>query len=103
MRRRGELSKTAIDRGWPYQVAVISIPGQDIGHLHLSGPFSSLCSRRHRVGDGTSSYEVLCFADRAQADAFRETIKGETFDPRDRVGQRWMRGRGAKRDAKRRY
>ncbi len=99
MRRKGELSPTGIDHGWPYQVAVKCIPGQNIGPLNQSGPFSSLCPRRHNVGDGTHTYEVLCFADRAQAEAFRDVIKGEVFDPRDRVGQRWIRGKGARRDA----
>lgn len=102
MRRRGELSRTGIDRGWPHQVAVRMIPGQNIGHLNACGPLSSLCPRRHHVGDGQHSYEVLCFSDRGQADQFRDAIRGEDFDPRDRVGQRWDRGRGTRRDEKRR-
>lgn len=47
------------------------------------------------------SYEVFCFSDRGQAPQFREAICGEDFDPRDRVSGRWLRGRGAARDAKR--
>lgn len=38
-------------------------------------------------------------ADRDQAQQFRDTVKGEDFDPRDRVGTKWHRGRGKKRDA----
>lgn len=96
------MSRGRVDREFPYQVAVKCISGQNIGYLNASGPFSSLCWRRHHVGDGQHTYEVLCFSDKAQADQFRDAIKGEDFDPRDRVGDRWARGRGARRDEKRR-
>lgn len=73
---------------------------QNIGHRNQSVPFL-LSWRLHRLGDGQHPYEVLCLADRSQADAFRDVIQGEEFDPRDRLGGRWLRGRGATRDAKR--
>lgn len=99
MRRKGELTSGAVDRGWPFQVAVRQIEGQNIGHIDAVGGFSSLCWRRRRVHDGERGFEVLCFADRDQAARFRDTVGGEDFDPRDRCGHRWLRGRGAKRDA----
>lgn len=102
MRRRGELTPSGIDREFPFQVAVRCIAGQNVGHLNQSGAFSSLCWRRHHVGDGQHTYEILCFSDLAQAKAFRDVIKGEDFDPRDRSGGLWVRGRGAARDEKRR-
>jgi len=102
MKRRSDLNRSGIDRDFPFQVAVKWIPGQNVGHLHRSSAFSSLCWRRHHVNDGQDTYEVLCFRNQAQAAAFREAIMGEYFDPRDRVGWRWDRGRGARRDEKRR-
>ncbi|CAN7679026.1 hypothetical protein LJR090_001801 [Bosea sp. LjRoot90] len=99
MRRKGELSSGAVDRGWPYQVAVRKIDGQNIGELRAIGELSSLCWRRRRVHDGQHGFEIFCFADRDQAAQFRETLGAEDFDPRDRCGFRWLRGRGAKRDA----
>jgi len=102
MRRKGELSPGRMDREFPFQVAVRCIQRQNVGHLNQSGTFSSLCWRRHHVADGQHIYESLCFGDRAQAAAFRDAIKGEEFDPRDRMGWRWDRGRGARRDERRR-
>ncbi|MCP4562538.1 MAG: hypothetical protein GY873_39145 [Bosea sp.] len=102
MRRKGELSSGAVDRGWPFQIAARQIEGQNFGHIPAIGGFSSLCWRRWRVHDGSHAFEVFCFADSAQAASFRDTIGGEDFDPRDRCGFRWERGRGAKRDARRR-
>lgn len=102
MRRRGELTSGRVDREFPFQIAVRCIPGQNVGHLNPSGPFSSLCWLRHHVGDGEHRFEVLCFSDKTQADAFRDVIQGEDFDPRDRNGGRWIRGRGAARDERRR-
>lgn len=102
MRRRGELTSADVDREFPHQVAVRCIAGQNVGYLNQCGPYSSLCWLRHHVGDGEQSYEVLCFSDPDQAAAFRDVIGGEDFDPRDRSGGRWIRGRGAKRDEARR-
>lgn len=102
MRRRGDLTPGKVDKGWPFQVAVRCIAGQNLGHVNACGPLSSLCWKRHHVVDGRHNYEIFCFGDKAQADLFRDNIRGEHFDPRDRVGWRWDRGRGARRDEKRR-
>ncbi len=102
MRRKGELSSGALDRGWPYQVAVRQIDGQNIGVVSAVGALSSLCWRRRRVHDGQHEFAIFCFADRDQAAQFRETLGAEDFDPRDRSGFRWVRGRGTARDARRR-
>lgn len=101
MRARGQPSATQIDRSYPHQVAVPRFEGRGLGYFSPSGPLSSLCGRRFDVSDGTTGYEVFCFADREQAERFRDAIKGEDFDPRDRVGAKWHRGRGKARDAKR--
>lgn len=102
MKRKGELTSGGLDRGWPFQVAVRQTDGQNIGVVSAIGPLSSLCWRRRRVHDGQNGFEVFCFADRDQAAQFRETVGAEDFDPRERCGYRWVRGRGATRDAKRR-
>jgi hypothetical protein len=101
MRARGQPSDTQINRDFPHQVAVPLFEGRGLGYFNSSGPLSSLCPRRFKVGDGARSYEAYCFGDRDQAEQFREAIKGEDFDPRDRVGAIWHRGRGKRRDASR--
>lgn len=102
MRRKGELSPSAIDRGWPYQVAVRDDDGQYLGHIPSTGPMSSLCGRGHSVTDGRHRYRVFCFSDRAQAEQFRDLIGGADFDPRDRSGGMWFPGSAASRQAKKR-
>ena len=99
MRARGQQSDTEINRKYPYQIAVPLCEGRTTGYVNPTGPLSSLCRRRFDVSDGTRRYEVFCFSDRGQAEQFRDAIKGEDFDPRDRVGVIWHRGRGKKRDA----
>jgi hypothetical protein len=102
MRRKGELSPSAIDHGWPYQVAVKDDDGQHLGHIPSIGPMSSLCGRGHTVTDGQHRYRVFCFSDQAQAERFRDLMSGADLDPRDRSGGMWHRGREAARDARRR-
>ncbi|MGF7056278.1 hypothetical protein GGC47_005495 [Bosea sp. OAE752] len=101
MRARGQPSVTQVNRDYPYQVAVPKFEGHGLGYFNLSGPLSSLCRRRFDVHDGTRSYEVFCFSDQSQAEQFRDAIRGEDFDPRDRVGAIWHRRRGKRRDASR--
>jgi len=99
MRARGQPSDTQISQEHPYQVAVPLFEGRGLGYFNCSGPLSSLHRRRFHVSDGTRSYEIICFGDRQQAERFRDAIKGEDFDPRDRVGAKWDRGRGKRREA----
>jgi hypothetical protein len=98
MRARGQPSDTQISHEHPHQVAVPLFEGRGLGYFNNSGPLSSLNRRRFYVSDGERSYEVFCFGDPAQAAQFRDAIKGEDFDPYDRVGHKWIRGRGRKRD-----
>ena len=102
MRRKGELSPSGIDRGWPHQVAVRDDDGQHLGHLPASGPLSSLCERGHTVSDGKHRYRIYCFSDRTQAERFRDLLGGEDYDPRDRSRGMWVRGKGAPSSARRR-
>jgi hypothetical protein len=96
------MSPGAVDRGWPFQIAGRSRDAEALGYIASSGAHSSLCWRRHTVVDGAVGYQVFCFADPDQAARFKGFIGGEDFDPRDRWGGKWVRGRGAARDAKQR-
>lgn len=98
--RKGELSTGGVDRGWPHQVAIPSSEAAGLGHIPSSGPHSSLCGRTHAVFDGEREFRIYAFADREQAVRFRDLLGGEDFDPRERSGRRWLRGRAAARDAK---
>jgi hypothetical protein len=99
-RARGVPSQSYLNQAFPYQVAVRVIDGQGISDIRSAGAYSSLCPWRHKVSDGIHTFEIFCFADPTQASAFRELIVGEAFDYRDRVGPRWDRGRGARRDTR---
>ena len=101
MRRKGELSPSGVDRDWPFQVAVRAGVAKELGYIPSSGLHSSLCWRGHSVFDGVDGYRIYCFGDREQAVTFREFVGGEDFDPRERSGSRWVRGRALKLDAKR--
>lgn len=102
-RARGVPSRASINREFPHQVAVRMVDGQEVSGLRSSGPYSSLCIWHGKVSDDAGVYEIFRFADAEQARSFRLSISGEPFDPRDQVGHRWDRGRGARRDARRRY
>lgn len=88
MRRKGELSPGAVDRGWPHQVIV-----PDLGHQLWLGRWPSLCERRHTVCVNDRWHQIYCFADEADAVSFREQFRAfgaERFDPRRRGrGARW--------------
>lgn len=91
-RRKGELSKSAIDRGWPHQVALPA----DAVHEHFYVVYGfcrglSLCSRGHTVRREEMEYVVFCFAEAADADLFRERFDGERFHPKGRGrGSEWL-------------
>jgi hypothetical protein len=94
-RRKGELSGSVIDRGWPYQVAlrVDDCRGTQYRTVHAFCRDLSLCKRGHSVFHGDEWWEVFCFAEEAHAEAFRVRFGGERFDPRARGRQsaRWKR------------
>jgi hypothetical protein len=89
-RRRGELSGSEVDRGWPYQVALRAedCRGTQYRTLHAFCRDLSLCPRGHSVFHGDEWWEVFCFAEQAHADAFRERFGGAHFDPKDRGRRR---------------
>jgi hypothetical protein len=94
MRRKGELSPTGVDRGWPHQVALPAdqCSGKNTAVIHEFCKNLSLCSRGHSVMWNDAWFNVYCFADPAHAEQFMNRFGGETFDPRQRgKGTRWAR------------
>ena len=87
-RRRGELSKGAIDSGWPHQVAVHEsvIAGRNYVTVHywIDAEGLSLCPRGHVFLRDNSYYNVLCFAEREHAERFQRRFGGELIDPNTR-------------------
>lgn len=65
MRRKGELSTTAIDHGWPHQVALPedAVRSASYHPTHDRQAFPSLCVRGHTFMRDSRCYVVLCFAD----------------------------------------
>ena len=95
MRRKGELSRAAIDREWPHQVALpakISL-GDGYKVVHDFCKELSLCRRGHSViGPDNDWWNVYCFAEKEHAEKFKERFGGEWFDPEKRgKGTAWMR------------
>lgn len=93
MRRKGELSPAAIDRGWPHQVALPARFCERGGYeeIHEFCKDLSLSSRGHSVFD-REWFNVYCFANAADAEKFIQRFGGEKFDPKQRgKGQNWAR------------
>jgi hypothetical protein len=93
MRRKGEPSPAAVDRGWPHQVAVpakISL-GENYNVVHSFCEGLSLCSRGHSVvGPDNEWWNVFCFAEKEHAEKFKQRFGGEWFGPAKRgKGQSW--------------
>src|SRR5262245_17432325 len=90
-RRKGELSKAAIDSGWPHQVALRA--DQCVGAEYMTarrfceGEGLSLCERGHSFRRDDRDYVVFCFAAREDAELFRQRFGGEITDPATR--SRW--------------
>lgn len=98
-RRKGELSKGAIDRGWPHQVALPADRCTGTNHkLHRdfcagrakpSAPEGalSLCPRGHCFRRDDTDFHIYCFAEREHAERFKDRFGGELISPKDRP--RW--------------
>jgi hypothetical protein len=95
-RRKGELSPSGIDRGWPYQIAVPD-------HLMRRKPFDewlnaqrrlNACPRGHNVYFQGETWHIVCFAAPEEALAFKAEFGGVNFDPADRgKGHSWAKWR----------
>ena len=81
-RRKGELTKAEIDRGWPFQVA---LPERLSCREHWQPQHEfcqalSLCSRGHSFYRDGEYWNVKCFADQEHAERFRARFGGELVD-----------------------
>lgn len=98
-RRKGELTPAGVDRGWPYQVALPSDKCNYKDHeIHMTfNKGLSLCARGHSVHYEDVSYNVFCYSDKTDAEAFMAAFGGEWFDPRERgrgdAWHKWYRGK----------
>ena len=91
MRRKGELSPAAIDRGWPHQVILPARLCEGGGYqvIHEFCKDLTLCTRGHAVYD-REWFHVYCFSDAGDAEKFKQRFGGETFDPSQRGrGSNW--------------
>jgi hypothetical protein len=86
VRRKGELSRKSIDRGWPQQVALPAdaCTGAQYVIQHEFCQGLSLCPRGRSFRRDDRNYIVFCFADPAHAALFSERFGGEPFDPKAR-------------------
>lgn len=94
-RRKGELSKYAIDTRWPHQVALRAdrCTGRNhrIIHDYIAQERLSRCDRGHYFYRDGVGFNVYCFAEREHAERFQQRFSGELIDPKDRP--RWPRRR----------
>ncbi|MGO6851626.1 hypothetical protein ACCS68_14620 [Rhizobium beringeri] len=95
-RRKGELTPAAIDRGWPFQIALLAeLSGGKAGAEQAEFCEKQKlmrCVRGHTVFHEDRHYNVHCFATRAGAQAFLAQYGGEWFDPKERgKGVNWNR------------
>jgi len=94
MRRRGELSPSAIDRGWPHQIALPARFCERGGYKEIDDFCKNLtlCSRGHAVYDSGEWFHVYCFAKPEDADKFKQRFGSVKFDPANRgKGRSWAR------------
>jgi hypothetical protein len=94
IRRKGELSPAAIDRGWPHQVALPASASQGGGYNAIQDfcKHLSICQRGHSVFHEGEWFHVYCFAEPNDAAKFMRRFGGETFDPKQRgKGNNWAR------------
>lgn len=96
VRRKSELSRGKIDRGWPHQVALpaVKVQGGIFYTMHFFCEGLSLCPRTKSFRRSDMDYVVFCFADSEHAKRFRARFGGESIDPEDQP--RWGSDRGAR-------
>jgi hypothetical protein len=86
--RKGELSKSTIDREWPHQVALAAsfVAGRNFMAIHhfCRDEDLSLCPRQHFFRRNDRDHVVYCFAVRDHAERFHRRFGGERIDPATR-------------------
>jgi hypothetical protein len=99
MRRKGELSKAGIDRGWPHQIVLKANDclGQNNTQMRAFCADLSLCPRGHSFVEHDEWMRVWCFAEKVDAEKFRVQFGGAWFDPkRLRTGPGWAHLKASK-------
>ena len=95
VRRAEYLSKSAIDSGWPHQIAMEAdrCTGHNYRtqHYFIDRERLSHCSSGHGFYRQGIWFTVFCFAEREHAERFQRQFGGEFIDPKDRP--RWPGGR----------
>lgn len=93
--RKGELSSAAVDRGWPWQVAMEEryCTGHNFYKLRYFCAELSLCQRGHAFYRDGVFFNVFCFSEASHAEAFAERFGGELMhaSKRPRWGRRGPR------------
>lgn len=89
MRRKGELSNTALDRGWPHQIVLraSACVGAVDQRITTFCEGLSVAPRGHTYVSDDGYMRVVCFAVRKDAEAFQREFGGSFIDPNDRP--RW--------------
>jgi hypothetical protein len=86
--RKGELSKSTIDREWPHQVALAAsfVASRNFMAIHrfCRDENLSLCPRNHFFRRNDRDNVVYCFAEREHAERFQLRFSGEHIDPATR-------------------
>ena len=94
MRRKGELSAAAIDRQWPYQVALPAdrVGGSNYDVIRQASDEYRGCPRGHSVVHDGVWYQVFCFSTPQAAAKFQVRFGGEPFNPKHRGrGRAWSK------------
>ena len=90
-RRRGELSGSTIDSGWPHQDSLPepSYMGRNFPIVHgfIQSEGLSLCVRGHGFYRNGTHHHVFCFAVEEHAQRFHSRFGGEMMTPDTRP--RW--------------
>jgi hypothetical protein len=98
MRRKGEVSAAAIDRGWPHQVVLPARHCERDGYneMHEFCRDLTLSSRGHALYHDGEWFHVYCFKEPAHARKFMERVGGEKFNSIERGrGANWARWKKA--------
>lgn len=85
-RRKGEMNKLRIDSGWPHQVAIPAYVSMGKGYdvVHGFCKNLSLCPRGFGFRRGDQDWNVFCFAEAVDAEAFAREFGGELMTPKTR-------------------
>ena len=88
--RKGELSKTTIDREWPHQVALSeeAVQGRNFIIVDRFCRGLSVCPRRQHYRKDGVDFIVFCFSELSDAQYFQMHFDGQLMTPETRP-PRW--------------